>query len=64
MNDELQNTYTQLDCGILTRTLYDTPSGDGYGVEIRDLLVGPGQHSEGVVALSGQQSLMYFSSER
>lgn len=32
MKYELQNTYTQLVSGILTRTLYDTPSGDGYQV--------------------------------
>ena len=40
--------YTQLASGLLTRTLYEAPSGEGYRVEVRELLVGPGQHTDRV----------------
>lgn len=43
-----KNPYATLASGIMTRTLFETSSGQGYHVEARDLLVGPGQHGESV----------------
>lgn len=43
-----RNPYSQLATGILTRTLYEASSGNGYRIEVRDLLVGPQQHSASV----------------
>ncbi len=43
-----KNPYAALAAGIMTRTLFETSSRQGYHVEVRDLLVGPGQHSESV----------------
>lgn len=40
-----RNPYSQLVTGLLTRTLYETSSGNGYRIEVRDLLVAPQQHS-------------------
>jgi quercetin dioxygenase-like cupin family protein len=40
-----RNPYSELATGILTRTLYETSSGNGYRIEVRDLLVAPQQHS-------------------
>jgi len=40
-----ENPYTQVAKGLLTRTVYQAASGTGYRVEVRDLLVGPGQSS-------------------
>ncbi len=45
---EPQNPYDQLAPGLLTRTLYRVASGTGYRVEVRDLLVGPGQQTSEV----------------
>jgi mannose-6-phosphate isomerase-like protein (cupin superfamily) len=43
-----QNPYTELGKGILTRTVFETDAGSGLRVEVRDLLVGPGQSSASV----------------
>lgn len=43
-----KNPYTTLAAGIMTRTLFESSSGRGYRVEVRDLLVGPGQRAENV----------------
>lgn len=45
---EPQNPYDQLAPGLLTRTLHRVASGTGYRVEVRDLLVGPGQQTSEV----------------
>lgn len=42
------NAFTSLAPGILTRTVYSAGSGAGYRVEVRDLLVGPGQKASAV----------------
>lgn len=47
-----QNPFSQLAAGIMTRTLYQTADTGGLHVEIRDLLVGPEQHTA-VVTLPG-----------
>lgn len=47
-----KNPYTALTAGMMTRTLFSTSSRNGYHVEVRDLIVGPGQHSKSV-ALPG-----------
>ena len=47
-----QNPFSQLAPGMMTRTLYKTAGGGGLQVEVRDLLVGPQQHT-GVVTLPG-----------
>lgn len=68
------NPFLQLAPGVLTRILYQTASGAGYRVEVRDLLVGPGQHTaeaslpgaavfevrsgSGVVTVSGKRQEM------
>ncbi len=41
-----QKPYAQLAPGVLTRTLFEASSGQGYRVEVRDLLVGPRKHTE------------------
>ena len=47
-----ENPYLQLAPGLLTRTLFEAASGTGYRVEVRDLLVGPGQRTSNL-SLSG-----------
>lgn len=43
-----ENPYTQLAKGLMTRTMHEAASGNGYRVEVRDLLVGPGQRTSNV----------------
>jgi quercetin dioxygenase-like cupin family protein len=40
-----QRPYSQLAADVLTRTLYEASSGNGYRIEVRDLLVAPKKHS-------------------
>ncbi len=47
-----KNPYAKLAPDIATRTLFETTSGSGYRVEVRDLLVGPGKRTE-TVSLPG-----------
>lgn len=42
------NPYTQLTPDLLARTVFRVASGTGYRVEVRDLLVGPGQKTSNV----------------
>lgn len=42
------NPYTQLAPGLMARTVFGVGSGAGYRVEVRDLLVGPGQRTSNV----------------
>jgi len=44
-NYQPRNPYSELATGVLTRTLYEASSGNGYRIEVRDLLVAPQQHS-------------------
>lgn len=43
-----ENPYTQLAPGLLTRTVFGVTTGAGYRVDVRDLLVGPGQRTSSV----------------
>jgi|SRR5579864_1269159 len=38
--------YSQLNAGIMTRTLFEAATSNGYRVEVRDLLIGPRQRTE------------------
>ncbi len=40
--------YSQLNPGIMTRTLFEVATSNGYRVEVRDVLVGPRQRTERV----------------
>ena len=57
---QAQNPYVQLAQGLFTRTMYAAASGTGYRVEVRDLLVGPGQRTE-EVSLPGAAVLEFRS---
>lgn len=41
------NPFTSITPGLFARTVYSADSGAGYRVEVRDLLVGPGQKASG-----------------
>ena len=45
---EPQNPYVPLAPGILTRTLHQAAGQAGYRIEVRDMLVGPGQRATNV----------------
>ena len=47
-----QQPYAEFAPGVLTRSRYETDSGNGYRVEIWDMLVGPRQES-GLISLPG-----------
>jgi hypothetical protein len=47
-----QQPYAEYTAGVLTRSRYETDSGNGYRVEIWDMLVGPHQES-GSISLPG-----------
>jgi len=39
------NPYSQLATGVLARTVFEASSGNGYRIEVRDLLIAPQQRS-------------------
>ena len=44
---QFKNPYTELSKGLLTRTVFETDTPGALHIEVRDLLVGPGQTTVG-----------------